>query len=59
MTNAIWNGKEVSAMEYWKLRLEEVAKNVTKEALFDLMIDLDMDEDIGGCELYGCVHDMI
>ena len=49
---AIWNGKEVSAMEYWQLRLKAVAENVSKEALFDLLVDLDMDRDIGGCWLY-------
>lgn len=49
---AIWNGKEVTAMEYWKLRLQEVADDVTSEKLNELLLDLDMDPDVGGCELY-------
>ena len=44
---AKWEGKEVSAEEYWKLRLQQVAENPTKEALTDLLLDLDMDNDIG------------
>ena len=41
---AVWNGKEVSYEEYWKLRLLSVAENVTKENLTALLLDLDMDE---------------
>lgn len=49
---AYWNGEKVTAEEYWKLRLEEVSKNPTKENLNDLLLDLDMDDSIGGRFLY-------
>lgn len=44
---AKWEGKEVSYEEYWKLRLQAVASNVTKESLTELLLDLDMDNNVG------------
>lgn len=41
---AIWNGREVTNEEYWRLRLEEViSKGCTREDLEDLCTDLDME----------------
>lgn len=41
--NAIWNGKEVSFEEYWKLRLLEISENINEENLKNLLEDLEME----------------
>lgn len=41
--NGIWNGREVSFEEYWRLRLIEVSENISEENLKNLMEDLEME----------------
>lgn len=41
--NATFDGVQVTEQKYWELELERIIKEgVTKERLYDLMIDLDM-----------------
>lgn len=49
---SIWNGKEVTEQEYWKLRLSQIIEEgCTVEDLRNLMVDLEM-SDLTGEETY-------
>lgn len=45
--NCIWNGKKVTEQEFWTKRLEQVLEQqCSKDALVDLMVDLEMNLDV-------------
>lgn len=45
--NCVWNGEKVTEQEFWTKRLEQVLEqDCSKEALVDLMVDLEMNLDV-------------